>query len=646
MCGIAGVFHYSSHERPVERAIVAAMTRTLAHRGPDGEGIFTAPGIGLGHRRLAILDTSEAAAQPMSTEDGSVVLTYNGEVYNFRELRTSLEKAGHRFRSDSDTEVLLEGYRAWGTGLLDRIQGIFAFGLWDEAQRRLLLVRDPLGIKPLFYADDGRTIRFGSEVKAILRDPEVSREVDLNGLSSFLTLSFSAAPATGFRAVRQLEPGQCAVVDSSGVRLRRYYEIGYARSYRRGKFSEELEAFESLMDRVTKDQMVSDVPVGAFLSGGLDSAAIVRSMTRAGAGTVQALSVGFDVLGFDESRAAAASAEALGVSLHVERMQLVPELVQRISLHVEEPMADSSILPVWLLCEAARKRFTVAMSGDGADDILAGYDTYQATLMASHLRRIPSAIRARALKLADRLPVSDRKYGLRRVATRLLNGISRGPGRDHASWRIIFDEQLQERVFSEELKRAPVQPLDEYARYITAVPPEREALLGLLHADTAFYLPNDMLVKVDRMSMAHGLEVRVPFLDVRMVDFAANLDPSYKLNGIAGRKHILRESLRKSIPAHVLRLPKSGFNAPIETWFRGPLRDLLLDTIRVVRPELGLLLRVDELERILDEHVRRQADHAHALFCALMLALWVHNKNTAWRAPVQDRATEALPAAR
>jgi len=632
MCGVTGVFHYRDQDRPVDRAILLSMTRSIAHRGPDGEGTYAARGIGLGHRRLAILDTSDVAAQPMVSSDGTIVLTYNGEIYNFRELRAQLEANGHRFVSGSDTEVVLHGYREWGDGLLDRVEGIFGFGLWDARRRRLLLARDQLGVKPLFFADDGRTIRFGSEIKAILSDPSVARTVDLGALNRFLTLSFTPAPFTGFSSVRQLLPGHKAVVDAAGVKVDRYYAIQYAPVARDENLSAEVARFEALLDRVTKAQMVSDVPVGAFLSGGLDSAAVVRSMTRAGAGAVHALTVGFDARGFDETPAAAETARALGVDLEVERMQLTPDLIPRISLHVEDPFADSSIIPVWLLCRAARKRFTVAMSGDGADDILAGYDTYRATLLADHVRRLPRSLRERVLlPLAERLPISDRKYGLHRVATRFLRGVQRGPGRDHASWRIIFDESLQARLLAPELRLACHDPLEEYAAAVRDVPAGREAILGPLHADTAYYLPNDMLVKVDRMSMAHGLEVRVPFLDVQMVAYAANLAGRHKLKGFAGRKHILRESLRSSIPATVLALPKSGFNAPIESWLRGPLRDLLLDTAAAVRHDLESLIRVSELERVVEEHRTRRADHAHALFTTLMLALWLQNRQQAWR---------------
>jgi asparagine synthase (glutamine-hydrolysing) len=636
MCGIVGVYHYADGERPVDRSLLVAMTRTLAHRGPDGEGIFISKNVGLGHRRLAILDPSSAAAQPFAGRHGTAIVTYNGEIYNFQALRRELERRGHVFRSTSDTEVLVAGYEEWSDAVLERVEGIFAFALWDARRLRLLVARDPMGVKPLFYADDGRTLRFGSEIKAILRDPAVSRELDAEALGAFLTLSFTPHPATCLRAIRQLQPGECAVADRGGVRRRRYYRLRYAAFARNATLEEELPQFEALLDQVTKDQLVSDVPVGAFLSGGLDSAAVVRSMRRAATGPVRAMCVGFEAAGFDERNAAAATASTLGVDLEIVEMKLSPDLLPSIATHAEEPTADSSMLPVWLLCQAARRSFTVAMSGDGADETLAGYDTYAATLLAGKLRRLPLLETMLPLRMARMLPVSDGKYGLRRVATRFLAGLRRGPGLDHASWRIIFDESLRGRVFTTELQRSFNDPVARYAASTLEVPPTRERLTGLLHADTTFYLPNDMLVKVDRMSMAHGLEVRVPFLDIRMVQYLADLHARHKLRGLRGRKHILRESLRSSLPESVLMRPKSGFNAPIEGWLRGTLRDLLLDTVASERAELSRFLRLDALSDIVDEHRLRRDDHAHALFAVLMLALWLRNVRIGWRPTPSD----------
>ncbi len=635
MCGIAGIFEFEDQSRPIDRRVLLAMTRSLAHRGPDGEGVWTSPGIGLGHRRLSILDLSECASQPMVHPSRDLVITYNGEVYNFRELRATLEGKGHTFRSTSDTEVVLAAYAEWGSGVVDRISGIYAFAIWDGEQRRVFLARDPIGVKPLFYSVDDGTLRFGSEIKAILSDPAVGREIDEAALDAFLTFGYTPAPATGFRRVRQLLPGHCATVDRNGFRSWRYWKNPYGERARAVDFPTALTEFTERFDRITRAQLVSDVPVGAFLSGGLDSAAVVRAMKRGDLGPVHALTVGFGEPGFDERDGARETASALGVSLEEQELSVdAATLLPELSRHMEEPTADSSMLPVYLLCQAARRRFTVAMSGDGADELLAGYETYRATALATTYRRLPAFVRHRVLQpLANRLPVSDRKYNLHQVATRFTAGAELGPGRDHCAWRIIFNNAMKSRLYTPAFREVSLSrdPLAEYARHIQAVPAARERLAGLLNADTEFYLPNDMLVKVDRMSMANSLEVRVPFLDIEMVRYCANLPGEFKLRRNKVRKHILRESLRESVPNSILDRPKSGFNIPVERWMRGALGDLLFDVMATQRDAMCALLDLREVERAVNEHRARKADHAHVLFAVLMLGLWFDNAARSWK---------------
>lgn len=635
MCGIAGIFHFADSNRPVDRDVLDTMTDSLAHRGPDGRGVWHAPSIGLGHRRLAIIDLTDNAAQPMEDAEGRLVITYNGEIYNFRELRDQLEAKGHPFRSSSDTEVILAAYREWGRDVVRRLSGIFAFAIWDVTHRHMFLARDPIGVKPLFYSTVEGTLRFGSEIKAILSDPAVSRDFDEQALDAFFTFSYTPAPATGFRHVRQLLPGHFAIVDRGGLRVQRYWDQPYSERAASIDFADAVVEFTEQFDRITKAQLVADVPVGAFLSGGLDSAAVVRAMKHAACGEVHALTVGFNAGGFDERGAARTTARSLGVALDEQEASLSDvTLFQELSRHMEEPTADSSMLPVYLVCRAASERFKVCMSGDGADEILAGYDTYRATAMAERYRRLPCFLRRGIIgPLARRLPIREGKYGLHQVATRFVQGAEMGSGRDHCAWRLIFHEELKSRLYSPEL-RARVNggdPLAGYAACIDEVPAERDRLEGLLHADTTFYLPNDMLIKVDRMSMANGLEVRVPFLDVEMVRYAASLPADFKLHRRRVRKHILRESLRGSIPDSVLDRPKSGFNIPVERWMRSEIRELLFDTVSAQRDCLSRFLSLRELESVAAEHVQRRADHGHALFAVLMFALFLDNAASAWR---------------
>lgn len=645
MCGIAGIIHYDDLARPVDAGVLAAMTRSLAHRGPDGEGIWSGAGVGLGHRRLAILDLSENGRQPMFDPRGELVITYNGEVYNFRELRAELAAQGHVFRSTSDTEVILAGYRQWGADVVARLSGIFAFAIWDVPRRRMLLARDQIGVKPLFYSDRDGTLRFGSEIKAILSDAAVDRSPDDAALDAFLTHSYTPAPATGFAAVRQLLPGHLALVDERGMRVSRYWECPYPPIPRTVDFQTATREFTELLDRVVAAQMVSDVPLGAFLSGGLDSAAIVRAMQRAGQGPVHALTVGFDARGYDEREGARQTAVALQTPLEEQEVSLeAAEVLPRLSLHCEEPTADSSMLAVYYLCRAARRRFTVAMSGDGADELLAGYETYRATSAARAYRRLPGWMRRNLLApLARRAPLSDRKYNLRQVATRFVDGAEQGPERDHCSWRVIFNSPLKQRLYSTDFmeRTRRLDPLEGYVAALREAPASREPLARLLNADTSFYLPNDMLIKVDRMSMANSLEVRVPLLDIELVRFCAALPGEFKLFRGKVRKHILRESLRASLPEAVLRRPKSGFNIPLERWMRESLGELLLDALGTRHDEVSRYLRVSEVERLVREHRERTADHAHALFTILMFALWLDNRARAWRPSMTERSVMA-----
>lgn len=633
MCGIAGIFHYRERERPVDTDLLLRMTRVLAHRGPDGEGIWVGPGIGLGHRRLAILDPSERARQPMTDGEGSLVISYNGEIYNFRELRGQLEGLGHAFASTGDTEVILAAYREWGDEVLDRLSGIFAFALWDGDRRRLLLARDPIGVKPLFYSLDGRAFRFASEIKAILMDPAVERDLDLEALDAFFTLSYTPAPATGFRSIRQLLPGHAAAVTQGGFSCWRYW------SYPRESpgdvdFGSALRAFGRKLEEVTHSQLVSDVAIGAFLSGGLDSAALVNAMRRTQGDTICALNVGFDLPGFDERAGARASARAIGVELREVLVSIdATDLIPSIARHLEEPTADSSALPLYLLCREAASEFKVAISGDGADELLAGYETYRASRLARTYRRIPKSLRGLLPALARTLPITDAKYSLRDKATRFLYGAELGPGLDHCAWRIAFTEPLKDRLYSEHFRSLAkgYDPLGAYASHIWDGSGERADLEGLLKADTEFYLPNDMLVKIDRMSMAHGLEVRVPYLDVEMVRFCATLPSDFKLHRGRVRKHILRESLRPLLPESVLHAPKSGFNIPLASWMRGSLGDQLLDAVDSVRVDLSRFLEPAEVERLLGKHRQRRVDRGHELFTILMFTHWLDNAATAWR---------------
>jgi len=629
MCGITGIFEYKD-SRPVSEQLLKKMTDSLAHRGPDAEGIYTSGSIGLGHRRLSILDLSEQGNQPMKILDGRMVITYNGEIYNYIELREELIQCGHRFFSHSDTEVIIRAYQHWGTDCLKKLSGIFAFAIWDKQAQTLFLARDPLGVKPLFYSIDSKVFRFGSEIKAILCDPRVKRDFCDEGLDAFFTFSYSTAPVTGLKAIQQLLPGHYAKVNTNGIAITQYWKILYQDKLVNKPFDELLREYESLFNGVVRRQLRSDVPVGVFISGGLDSSAVAASINELNRQDVTGFTVGFKESSFNELPFARRVAETLQIKLIEENLDLnAVELIQEISKFTEEPTADSSMIAVYLLCKMTSRHLKVALSGDGADEILAGYETYRANQLAAYYRMIPSIIRRSLIKPAVRsIPISNRKYNLHLVANRFVNGAEAGPGRDHCSWRIMFDNVLKDRLYTEEFRRRTNNhdPVGRYLNALEGPPKHLGSLAGHLNADTTFYLPNDMLVKIDRMSMAHGLEVRVPFLDIDMVTFCMNLPPDFKLHKGKIRKYILRQSLRGKLPQQILDRPKSGFNIPVENWMRQTkLKELLFDLIRQNDDIVSQYLKIEQVEQLWSEHYRRRADYGHVLFTILMFALWCRN---------------------
>ena len=621
MCGIAGIFHYRDAQRRVDASIVSAMTDALAHRGPDGRGVCCDGQVGLGHRRLAILDPTERGAQPLTSSSGRCTISYNGEIYNFRDLRSRLEARGHQFRTQTDTEAILLAYEAWGPDIIAQLNGIFAFALWDARARTLCLARDRFGVKPLYFHDDGETLRFASEIEAILADPAVERKPAWNGIRSVLALGYASAPDTCFENVRQLEPGRLCVYGSGGPRESAFWRFSLPPPASID-VAEAGERFDALLDRATARQMVSDVPIGAFLSGGLDSTRVVEAMRRETAGTIRAFTVGFGGTDFDESPVAAETASRLGLEHHVEHVEvdLVDTACQVAGL-CADPFADSSALAMYHLCRVTAREVKVALAGDGADELLAGYATYAVEPFASPLRALPRWLTAGLLRaVADRVPVQDRPYSLRQVSRRLLLAGVEPPARAHASWRrCLFDEDertlLTDAAF--DASRAAPDPIaryaDEYDRCADGTP----ALRRMMAADLLFHLPNDMLVKVDRMSMASGLEVRVPMLDNDFVDFTLGLPPDLVRGGAEKGKRLLKRSLNRRLPGFGVHRRKQGLLVPIAQGLRSKLGDLLCDAVTDATP-----FRPAAVRRVLRQHRDRRIDASFELYAVLMVSLW------------------------
>ncbi|MBU1610731.1 MAG: asparagine synthase (glutamine-hydrolyzing) [Proteobacteria bacterium] len=606
--------------QPVDEGLVARMCDSLAHRGPDGRGVMARGEMGLGHRRLAILDLSDKGAQPMSSADQSLWLTYNGEIYNFLDIRNELEALGHSFRSGTDTEVILAAYREWGRACINRFNGMFAFGLWDEPLKRLWLVRDRMGIKPLFYCLDKTGVRFGSEIKAVLEDG-MQRKVSPLALSLFLGLNWMPAPHTMLADIKQLLPGQQLTVHADGRHeLDRYWDLGCMQSAPRSD-ARWAEDFDSLMHEAVNMRLVSDVPFGAFLSGGLDSSSICWWMSRS-ISDLNTFSIGFKERSYDETSYAEQVVEHLGVRSFRREVDAfeVPSLLEAVVSHAEEPTADSSMLAVYLLSELARKHVTMVHSGDGADELLAGYETYQASLLARTYGRLPSMVRRGVAGLVNSIPASEAKVSLDFKLKRFVAGAGLSPERAHASWRMIHDQEGKSALCPELFRGGDDAVFSLYEEYFRACPASRP-LDRLLWVDTRLYLPNDMLVKVDRMTMAHGLEARVPFLDHRVAEFCFSMPAEMKLRAGLRKKYLLKKVMAERLPRKILGRKKAGFNLPVGLWLRTSFHDYAREILGQGVREMGVL-DARQVERLLSEHRRKVRDHSHQLWNLLVLVLW------------------------
>lgn len=622
MCGISGIVYRDPHH-PLDRDLVRAMARTLAHRGPDSEGYLFDPGAGLGHRRLSVIDLAEGH-QPVFNEDRTRAVVFNGEIYNFPELRAELETRGHRFATHSDTEVIVHAWEEWGDACLVRLRGMFALALWDRVRRRLLLARDRVGKKPLYYCHDGERLAFGSELKALLEDPSVKRAVSLEALDEYLSFGAVQAPRTIYQHVQQLPAGHFLVWEDGQIRISEYWDLPTGPVHRRRE-AEYLEAFSAVFDEAVRLRMISDVPLGAFLSGGVDSSAVVLTMARHSSRPVVTTSVRFREDAFDETRHARVVAEHVGAE-HDEVL-VDPDaaaVLPRLAWHLDEPFADSSALPTYYVSQAARRRITVALSGDGGDELFGGYAwRYGLNLLEARVRRLlPAPVRRRVVgPLATVWPKGDRWPRPFRWKTFLRN-VSLPAEQAYFLDMSIFGPREKARLLSAEVRRilGDHDPFEGFSRHFARVK-GLPHLARITYVDLKTYLASDILVKVDRMSMAHSLEVRSPLLDHRVIEFAATLPPEMKFRGLTS-KYLLRRYLAERLPPELAYRPKQGFAIPLARWLRTALRPMAEDLL-LSRRALGRGYFVPETIRALwDAHQRGARDHAHRLWALMMLELW------------------------
>ena len=627
MCGIAGIAGFG---RPVDGAIVRRMTASLTHRGPDEDGIHLTDHVGLGVRRLRIIDIM-GSRQPVHNEDRTVWAAFNGEIYNFKRVRVELQARGHRFYTEGDSEVIVHAYEAWGDECVAHLDGMFAFAVWDDRLRRLLLVRDRLGIKPLYYAVAGDTVLFGSEMKALLaaRPAYPLGDIEPRALRAFLSFGYVPSPLTMFSGARCLPPGHRLVFRAGAPpRLQAYWDVPrHPASELIGDEGRAVAEFRRLLGDAVTDQMVSDVPIGAFLSGGLDSTAVVSRMARASGNPIKTFAVGFAEESYDERPWARRVARGVGAIHHEEVItakQVAAELADIVGIF-DEPFADSSAIPLHFLARTTRAHgVTVVLTGDGGDELFGGYETYLADRLLASYQRLPAALRTLAKRAAGLLPVSHRKISAEQKLRRFLAFGESPPLVAHALWRSIF--------FTDELPEVLADGLggEFTARDVAGLllgdvrdlPDPGEGINAFCYLDTKFYLPADMLVKVDRVTMAHSLEARVPLLDERLVDFAFRLAPELKWRGRTG-KVLVRRALRGDADADILARPKAGFNVPMPVWIAGPLRELFRDVLAPAAVARAGLVRPAYVERLFAEHAARRAEHSFRLYALLALHLWL-----------------------
>jgi asparagine synthase (glutamine-hydrolysing) len=618
MCGIAGILDLAE-KRPIDERMLARMRDRIRHRGPDGDGLHVEPGVGLAHRRLSIIDVS-GGQQPLYNEDGTVVVVYNGEIYNYRKLVTELTALGHVFRTHCDTEVVVHAWEEWGERSVERFNGMFAFALFDRKRNQALLARDRLGIKPLYYAElaDGR-ILFGSELKALLVHPGLGRDIDPEAVEEFFAYGYVPEPRSIYRNTYKLEPGHTLLVDGRNARrTRRYWDVTFTGD----NTTDERELAEELVVRLREavsKRLMAEVPLGAFLSGGVDSSAVVAMMAGVSNDPVNTCSIRFGERGFDESTYAARVAERYGTSHQVELVDPADfGLVDRLADLYDEPYADSSAMPTYRVCELARKRVTVALSGDGGDENWAGYRRYRWHAYEERFRNLlPSGIRRPFFgALGSLYPKADWAPKVLRAKS-TFEALARDSVEGYFHGVSILGDDLRKRLFSDAFteRLSGYGAIEVLKRHAGRAPDH--PLSRVQYLDLKTYLPGDILTKVDRASMAHALEVRVPILDHELVEWVAGLPPETKLRGREG-KYLLKKAFEPHLPNDLLYRPKMGFAVPLANWFRGPLRDrvrqvpsseALLDT--------GILDRAF-LKRIVDEHQSGLRDFSAPIWTVLM----------------------------
>jgi asparagine synthase (glutamine-hydrolysing) len=628
MCGITGILRINSAANGCDNQLIDRMTDSLAHRGPNDRGTWNDDLISLGSRRLSVIDLSSAGHMPMSNEDGSIQIVYNGEVYNFRELkeRFALAERGHVFRSRTDTEVLIHLYEELGIEMVNYLNGMFGIAIWDSRTKKLYLIRDHAGIKPLFYQRDDHYFRFGSEIKAILVDSRVPRKPSLQALHDFLTFDYMPGPQTAFEGIHKLPPGHWMSIDQEGqVDIKRYWDVSWEADESLDEKTASRRALE-MMDQSVHRQLVADVPIGVMLSGGMDSSTIVALMHRHTSERIHTYSVGFEDQTFNELPYARIVAKRFGTSQRevVVTAQTVRELLPAYLSYIDEPYADGSAIPTYCVCQIARDEVVVVLSGEGGDEIFAGYETYAAYQASQWFKQVPRLVRQQLIApLVRRLPVSDKKLSLEFKMKRFLGGQDLSPELAHLWWRIVLTEAQKLKLYTTPvLEQFVPQPsgrffIEEFQRTRA-----KDALSRIMQIDASIFLPDDLMIKNDRMSMAHSLEARVPLTDTDLIRFMAQVPPRLKLPRLR-KKNIMRRAMEGILPPEILNKKKVGLEIPYSRWFKSELKDLLMRYLGPQNIAERGLLKPEAVQALVDDHLTGRRDHGRALWGLLNYMIWL-----------------------
>lgn len=621
MCGICGIMTFSPAAE-IARDEVRRMNEAIFHRGPDEDGFYHGEQIGMAMRRLSIIDLS-SGQQPISNEDGTIWIIFNGEIYNYLELRRELESRGHHFKTKSDTEAIVHAYEEFGVDCPAKLNGMFGFAIWDTRNRSLFLARDRLGKKPLYYYAGNDRLVFGSELKSLLQSQHVPRRVSPEALDLYLTYEYVPAPHTIFADIKKLPAGHSLLIRRDGkTELRRYWDLHFREN---GYHAAELQqGLVDLLQDAVKIRLMSDVPLGAFLSGGIDSSCIVALMARVMDQPVKTFSIGFEEGSYNELEYARAIAKHYKTD-HKEFI-LRPnalELTEKLVKHLDEPLGDFSIFPTYLVSKMAREHVTVVLSGDGGDELFAGYDTYVADWMYRKYRMLPSFLRHGLVQpFARLLPPTEKKKGPINKIKRFVEGTQYPEDLQHVRWMIFLAEQEKQQLYGEALHNIDIRRgAHDFIRSHFQNADSQDYLNRQLYVDIKTYLCDDIMVKVDRMSMAASLEARAPFLDYRVVEYAATIPSALKLQG-QHTKWILKEAMKGLLPPPIVKRGKEGFSIPIKNWLKEELRPMMLEVLSPARLKRDGFFNAEYVQRLIDEHLAGAENHSHRLWALTVFGIW------------------------